>query len=358
MNQNPNSFQALKATIAMANVLGRPQPAAPRGPVPSLSGIVEAGARRREDIGTARFGSAAKIRPPSNDAKILCPSDSRAAGRTTKLSSIPSAARGSGTVTATNSSGPPRRKPGEPGGDAGGSKAAAGSGKGGRSGGSDGGCGGGGGGGDRGGLGSRSGDGGSGDGWSGGRKPSSSSPAGDGEDLLGLPWAYGGGGGGGGSGGEGGGGGGGGGSKHSAKGALEPKAGLGKGRTHASTSRGENGSHGGGGGDGGSGGGRGGDGGRDTRVSLAAKSPRQAHPAGYMDGTVVVPAQSSVFMTMSQRCKMRADGSRTNESAKKVADVQVRSIVRALVRSIFWDAVRSHGPQGCDVDWTASAPWL
>lgn len=311
----------------MANVLGRPKPAAPRGPVPSLSGILGAGARRREDIGTARFGSAAQIRPPSSDAKILRPSDSRAAGRTTNLSSIPSAARGSRAVAPANSPGLSRRKPGGPAGDADGSKVVAGSGKGGRSGGGGGGgCG----------SGSGSGDGGSGGSRSGGSRRSSSSPAGDGEDLLGLPWAYGSGdsgsGGGGGSdggGSEGGGGSNGGGSKHSAKGALEPKAGLGKGRAHESMKRGASGNRGGGGGDGGSGGGGGGEGGGgDAKVALAAKPPRQAHPAGYMDGTVAVPAQSSVFLTMPQRCAVRADGSRTIESAKKVADLQVRFCVR------------------------------
>ena len=55
-----------------------------------------------------------------------------------------------------------------------------------------------------------------------------------------------------------------------------------------------------------------------------AGPPKEAHPAGYTNGSVVVPAESKVFSQMPQRFPARADGSRTAEAAKKLADVQVR----------------------------------
>lgn len=58
-------------------------------------------------------------------------------------------------------------------------------------------------------------------------------------------------------------------------------------------------------------------------LGRAAGPPREAHPAGYTNGSVVVPAESSVFSQMPQRFPTRADGSRTDESAKMLADAQV-----------------------------------
>lgn len=58
-------------------------------------------------------------------------------------------------------------------------------------------------------------------------------------------------------------------------------------------------------------------------LGKAAEPPREAHPAGYTNGSVVVPAESPVFSQMPQRFPMRSDGSRTNDSAKMVADAQV-----------------------------------
>lgn len=62
----------------------------------------------------------------------------------------------------------------------------------------------------------------------------------------------------------------------------------------------------------------------EGKVALAARPPAAAHPAGYMDGSVVVPAQSSVFMTMGQRCGVRGDGTRTHDGEKKLDEVKVR----------------------------------
>lgn len=261
--QHQDAVLARKTTLPQA-VPGRgAQALAPRPPSLSLAGIVGAGARRRDDDGASRFGGngAATFRPPSGEAKPLCPSVSRAAGRTTVLSSVASTPGGRSLARSSGVKGSQTR--GAP--SAGQSTATAGRGR------------------------------------VGGTSPK---PAGK-EDLVGLPWAYGSGGGG-----------------TQRGGATSTKRGAGDGgemggvlggpgekkrKRDGTAATGKRDFPGGGEGEG-------------TR---AARPPAEAHPAGYMDGTVVVPAQSRVFLTMPQRCGVRADGSRTNEGTKILADVQV-----------------------------------
>lgn len=54
--------------------------------------------------------------------------------------------------------------------------------------------------------------------------------------------------------------------------------------------------------------------------ALDTSLPAEPHPAGYMDGTVAVPAESKIFMTMSRRFGVRADGSRTTEGVKELQE--------------------------------------
>lgn len=280
------------------------RPAAPRGAPSSsgLSGILGAGARRRGDIeAAARFGgNGAAAAATAAAAKLLRPSASRAAGRTTMLSSS-SAPPGSRNFHQPL---PGQREEGQPKAravaavavvaSAGRSKASTGRAEGDRSGGD----------------------------YGAGVAPSS--PAGN-EDLLRLPWAYGS---------EGGS------DRGSGDAAVPPKpggAGAGVNRVASGSAgiaaasgkkkRQVDGSaattvkgRGGGGGDGGGGV-------ENGEGKLTARPPREAHPAGYMDGTVAVPAQSSVFLTMPQRFAVRADGSRTTEGAKMLADAQVRFVL-------------------------------
>lgn len=279
--------------------------AARRAPTLSLSGIVGAGARRREDIGAARFGAGigeATFRPPTADtnAKPLRPSVTRAAGRTTMPSSSrPSSSPGGrgSKINSSFSSNPStaRESPRKETVAAAASSAAR----------VDSGC----------------------------RKrtdgrycETSNSKAADGkEDVLGLSWAYGNGGGGFTSGGDSSGGGGpqkrctaNSATNRGARGEGEGKGrdeveltGPGKIKRKREGTRPVPGRQ-----------GCAADVGK-VEVALSAKPPAEAHPAGYMDGTVVVPAQSRVFLTMPQRCGVRADGSRTNEGAKKLVEIQV-----------------------------------
>ena len=55
-----------------------------------------------------------------------------------------------------------------------------------------------------------------------------------------------------------------------------------------------------------------------ARGQQDGKKRFEAHPAGYMDGSVPVPAESKVFMTMPRRFGVRADGSRTEEGVKQL----------------------------------------
>lgn len=58
--------------------------------------------------------------------------------------------------------------------------------------------------------------------------------------------------------------------------------------------------------------------------ALDVRSPAEPHPAGYMDGSVAVPAESKIFMTMPRRFGVRADGRRTTEGVKELQESLVR----------------------------------
>lgn len=76
-------------------------------------------------------------------------------------------------------------------------------------------------------------------------------------------------------------------------------------------------------------------------LGKAARPPKEAHPAGYTNGSVVVPAESKVFSQMPQRCPVRSDGSRTAQGTKALADVEVRS---ESLRSLALGCM--HAPSG------------
>ncbi|CAN0344781.1 unnamed protein product, partial [Ectocarpus sp. 13 AM-2016] len=65
-------------------------------------------------------------------------------------------------------------------------------------------------------------------------------------------------------------------------------------------------------------------------LGIDARPPKEAHPAGYMSGSVAVPAESPVFLQMPQRCPVRQDGTRSAEGEKMLADAQVIMRQRAL----------------------------
>lgn len=62
----------------------------------------------------------------------------------------------------------------------------------------------------------------------------------------------------------------------------------------------------------------------EEQIALVARPPAEPHPAGYMDGSVAVPAESKIFMTMPRRFGVRADGSRTTEGVKELQESLVR----------------------------------
>ncbi|CAM9686028.1 unnamed protein product [Ascophyllum nodosum] len=77
-----------------------------------------------------------------------------------------------------------------------------------------------------------------------------------------------------------------------------------------------------------------------ARGQQNGKKRFEAHPAGYMDGSVPVPAESKVFMTMPRRFGVRADGSRTEEGVKQLHEsliLRKQHIVKqnALARGIL-----------------------
>ncbi|CAB1115167.1 unnamed protein product [Ectocarpus sp. CCAP 1310/34] len=266
-------------------------------PAPTLSSILGAGARRREGVGATRtFGSSSSSStggggPSTVHAKALRPSAMRASGRTTTLSSPPpglpggggggSASRGGTTLPRSSSSSSLSSSAGLL------SKSVAAAASAGRDGN------------------------GNGAGWSGNRGAVGAATAGaataggGSEDLLKLPWAY----------------------------------GDGK-KPNNSSSRISSSASSGGGGGGGSGApgplstgkkrkveGRGDE---EGALGKDARPPKEAHPAGYMSGSVAVPAESPVFLQMPQRCPVRQDGTRSAEGEKMLADAQVLMRQRAL----------------------------
>lgn len=269
-NQTP--FSGGRATPSTVAPVGRTAPAAQRNgaPAPSLSGILGAGSRRREDAGFVRFGvNGERIAgPPSTNAKPLRPSAARMAGRTTVLSTRPSSSPG-GNAKSPHGRGTRKNDAREAGGR------------------------------------------------SGAKDSTACVDGGEKEDLLQLPWEYG--------------------RQKDSGDSMSSRSGGGAIATHqARVAVGDNGE--------GPGlkrkrvttlvaegsGGRGRVGGAnetsssgEDQGSLAARAPAKAHPAGHKDGSVVVPADSSVFLTMPQRCGVRADGSRTKEGEKRINEIQV-----------------------------------
>lgn len=244
----------------------------------TLSGILGAGARRREDVGATRtFGSssgggggASSSRTASAIlAKPLLPSALRASGRTTVISSSSASAHPRG--------GAPRREDRT----MGTGKAAAGTAV-------------------VGGAAAQAASTGRTSGGGGGRSCNAGVAAakGAGEDLLKLPWAYG-------------------------SGSGKPEQ-----RSPSSDASADSSCGVAGGREGMRAGGVGTAGAKKTgegALGRAAGPPKEAHPAGYINGSVVVPAESKVFSQMPQRFPVRRDGSRTAEGAKAFADAQVRS---------------------------------
>ncbi|CAM9493279.1 unnamed protein product [Ectocarpus sp. 4 AP-2014] len=274
-------------------------------PAPTLSSILGAGARRREGVGATRtFGSSSSSSsssstggggPSTVHAKALRPSAMRASGRTTTLSSPPpglpggggggGASRGGTTLPRPSSSSCPSPSVGLS------SKSAAAASAG------------------------RNGNG-NGAGRSGNRGAAGAATAGaattgaGSEDLLKLPWAYGDG--------------------------KKPNSSSNSSSSSSSSAAAGGGGQGmaaagGGGVDSGAPGpsftgekrkvkGRGDE---EGALGKDARPPKEAHPAGYMSGSVAVPAESSVFLQMPQRCPVRQDGTRSAEGVKMLADAQV-----------------------------------
>lgn len=275
-------FQGSTAASSHSTLPGQRPQALPLRSAPTsstLSAILGAGARRREDVGTTRtFGSSStgggkgRSRTPSAIlAKPLLPSAMRASGRTTVLSS-----------TTHPPSGAPRRETRT----IGTGKEAAGTAAVGGAGGSQ-----------------TANTGRAGGGRSRPRNTGDAAAKGASEDLLKLPWAYGSGGSGSTDGPE---------QRSSSR---DASAGSARGATGGSTkvnraggveSAGSKKKP------------------REGALGKAARPPEEAHPAGYTNGSVVVPAESKVFSQMPQRFPARADGSRTAEGARKLADVEVK----------------------------------
>lgn len=252
-------------------------------PAPTLSSILGAGARRREGVGATRtFGSSCTGGggggPSTVHAKALRPSALRASGRTTMLSSSPPGLPGGGGASRGGTTLPrPSPSPSSSAALSSGSAAASAgrNGNGGRSS-------------NRGAAGAATAEGGS-------------------EDLLKLPWAYGDG--------E---------KPNSSSSSSSSAASGGGGQGKAAT---------GGGAPAPSTGekrkvkGRGDD---EGALGKDARPPKEAHPAGYMSGSVAVPAESPVFLQMPQRCPVRQDGTRSAEGEKMLADAQVRFVSRCV----------------------------
>eukprot|EP00752_Nemacystus_decipiens_P001893 g1823.t1 len=263
----------------------RPQAPALRT-APTLSGILGEGARRREDVGAARtFGSSSGGGGGGGSgnrtasailAKPLLPSAMRASGRTTVLSSH------------THPPGGASRREGRTTGTSGRSAAAGTATVGGGSAFKEGSAG-------------RAGSGGS-------RSSNTGGTAAKGvnEDLLQLPWAYGAG-------------------SHSGGG---PERGSRSRDAPAASSRRASGDK--------KGAGIAGTAepnkkkARAGALGTAAAPPKEAHPAGYTDGSVVVPAESKVFLQMPQRFPVRSDGSMTAEGTRALANAEVLRKQRAL----------------------------
>ncbi|CAM9702803.1 unnamed protein product, partial [Hapterophycus canaliculatus] len=278
-------------------------------PAPTLSGILGAGARRREDVGATRtFGSSSSSSsagggPSSVHAKPLRPSALRASGRTTMLSTSASPRGGGGGGAVPSRAG----RPGSGGPAATAATAAA----------------------AVGGAGSKAGAGkatsarrigdGAGDGGGRSRNGGASTVPGPAEDLLKLPWAYGSGSG----------------SGSSAGNKPGSDASPGANRRGAASSQGPASKSAGGAAGPAAGNKKEGHGerrgrGEEGALGKEAPPPKEAHPAGYMNGSVAVPAESPVFLQMAQRFPSRPDGSRTMEAARMLADAQVLVTQRAL----------------------------
>ncbi|CAM9661668.1 unnamed protein product, partial [Ectocarpus sp. 12 AP-2014] len=314
--QSRAGLPSRSATPGQRAQQGPPSRAAP---APTLSSILGAGARRREGVGATRtFGSSSSSSsstggggPSTVHAKALRPSAMRASGRTTTLSSPPpglpgggggggasggGASRGGTTLPRPSFSSSPSSSAGLSSKSA---AAAAGAGRNGNGNGAG-----------------RSGNRGAAGAATAGAATAGAATAGGGsEDLLKLPWAYGDG--------------------------KKPSSSSSSSRSSSSAASG-GGSQGkaaaGGSGDSGAPGPsstgekrkvkRRGD--EEGALGKDARPPKEAHPAGYMSGSVAVPAESPVFLQMPQRCPVRQDGTRSAEGDKMLADAQVLMRQRAI----------------------------
>eukprot|EP00903_Cladosiphon_okamuranus_P008107 g7814.t1 len=292
--QNQALFQGRTASSSHSTFPGQRPQALPAPTRNTLSGILGAGARRRQDVvanrtfgsGSCGGGSCSSRSPSAILAKPLLPSAMRASGRTTVLSSSthPPGAPPRGEAARTIGTGKLAAAAAAAG--AAGTAAVGGAG-----------------------ASQESSTGRAGVGGSRPRNTGDAAVKGASEDLLKLPWAYGRGDIGGTD------------SPEQRSPSSDASAGFARGaiggskkgnRAASSKSTGSKKKAG------------------EGALGKAAGPPKEAHPAGYTSGSVVVPAESKVFSQMPQRFPTRADGRRTAEGARKLAAVEVLMKQRAL----------------------------